>query len=57
MKDLIDTEVNAVVFKALNRLAPENMSDLFIRNSESHLWSLRNTNTNLQVPKKTTKHG
>ena len=41
-----------MVFKALNGLAPEYLSDLFIRNSESHLRALRNTNTDLQVPKK-----
>ena len=51
--DLIDTEINNMVFKVLNGLAPDYLSDLFIRNSESYLWSLRNTNTNLQVPKNT----
>ena len=57
IQDLIDTEINTMVFKVLNGLAQEYLSDLFIRNSESHLWALRNTNTGLQVPKKTTNNG
>ena len=44
-------------FKALNGLAPEYLSDLFIRNSESQLGALRNTNTDLLVPKKKTNKG
>ena len=52
MQDLIDTEINTMVFKVLNGLAPEYFSNLFIRNSESYLWSLRNTKTDLDVPKK-----
>ena len=35
IQDLIDTEINTMVFKALNGLAPEYLSNLFIRNSES----------------------
>ena len=34
-----------------NGLGPENLSDLFIRNSESHLRALRNTSTDLQLSK------
>ena len=45
-----------MVFKALNGLAPEYLSDLFIRNPEGHISALRNTNTDLQVPKKKTKN-
>ena len=57
IQDLIDTEINTTVFKVLNSLAPVYLSDLFIRNSESHLQALRNTKTDLQVPKKTTNNG
>ena len=32
-EDLIETEVGTMVFKALNSLAPENLSNLFLRNS------------------------
>ena len=41
IQDLIDTEINTMVFKALNGLAPEYLSNLFIKNSESHLLALR----------------
>ena len=57
IQDLIDTEINTILFKALNGLAPEYLSKLFIRNSESHLLALRNTITDLQLPKKTTTTG
>ena len=46
-----------MVFKALNGLAPEYLSKLFIRNSETHLLALRNTSTDLQLPKKRTSNG
>ena len=46
-----------MVFKALNSLAPKYLSDLFKRNSESHLRVLRNTSSDLQLPNKTTKNG
>ena len=57
IQDLIDTEINTMVFKALNGLAPEYLSNLFIRNSESHLMALRNTSTDLQLPKKSATNG
>ena len=57
IQDLIDTEVNTVVFKDHNGLAPEYLSDLFIRNSESHLRALQNTSTYLEVPMKKTNNG
>ena len=37
IQDLINTEIKTMIFKALNDLAPEYLSKLFIRNSESHL--------------------
>ena len=55
--DLIETETNTMAFKALNGLAPEYLSKLFIRNSETHLLALRNTSTYLQLPKKRTSNG
>ena len=57
IQDLIDTETNTIVFKALNGHAPEYLSKLFIRNSETHLLALRNTTTDLQLPKKRTSNG
>ena len=55
-QELIDIEFNPVVFKALNGLAPEYFSKLYIRNSETHLLALRNTSTDLQLPKKRTSN-
>ena len=57
IQEMIDTETTIMVFKALNSLAPEYLSDLFKRNSESHLRVLRNTSSDLQLPNKTTKNG
>ena len=57
IQDLIDTEINTMILKARNGLAREYLSSLFIRNSESHLMALRNTSTDVQLPKKTTANG
>ena len=57
IQDLIDSETKIMVFKARNGLAPEHLSDLLIRNYNSHLRLLRNTSTDLQLPKKTTNNG
>ena len=46
-----------MVFKALNDLALEYLSDLLIRNYNSHLRPLRNTITDLQLPWKAAKNG
>ena len=46
-----------MIFKALNGLTPKYISDLLIRNSENHLRVLRNTTTDLQLPKKAAKNG
>ena len=53
--DLVDNEAVIMGFKALTSIAPENLSDLFIRNSYGHLRPLQNTSTDLQLPKNTTK--
>ena len=55
IQDLIETEIHTMVFKALNGLPPKYLLNLFITNSESHLLALRNTSTNLRLPKKTTE--
>ena len=57
IQDMIDTEINTMVFKALNGLTPKYISDLLIRNSENHLRVLQNTTTDLQLPKKATNMG
>ena len=57
IQDLIDNETKIMVFKALNGLAPENLFDLLIRNYNCHLQPLRNTSTDLELPKKETNNG
>ena len=57
IQDLIDTKIDTMVFKALHSPTPEYLSDLFIRSSESHLWPLRYTCTDLQLPKTTRDNG
>ena len=54
---MINIEMNTMVYKTLNGLAPEYLSDLFIRNSKSHLRALPNTSTDLKLPKKASKIG
>ena len=36
IQDLINIEINNMVYKALNNLAPDYSSDLFVRNSDCH---------------------
>ena len=57
IQDLIDTETNVMIFKALNGLAPGYLSKLFLTNSETHLLALRNTSTDLQLSKKRISNG
>ena len=37
VEDMIDTEINTMVFKALNSLTPKYILDVLIRNSENYL--------------------
>ena len=46
-----------MVFKSLNQLAPEYLCGLFTRNSLCSSYSLRNTGTNLRLPKKRSSNG
>ena len=46
-----------MVFKSLNELAPQYLISLFNRNSQCSTRCLRNTETDLRVPKKTTANG
>ena len=47
IQNLIDNETKTMIFKALNGLAAEYLSDLFIRNSDSLLRPPRNISTYL----------
>ena len=46
-----------MVYKSLNGLAPHYMSKLFTRNSTGNSRSLRNTATDLRLPKKSSANG
>ena len=57
IEQLISYESKIVVFKSLNELAPQYLSSLFKRNSQCSTRCLRNTETYLRVPKKTSVNG
>ncbi len=57
IEELIDSESKTMVFKSLNELAPHYMENLFKRNSEFSSRSLRNTETDLRIPKKISTNG
>ena len=46
-----------MVYKSLNGLASQYMRNLFTRNSASNFGGLRNTATDLMLPKKTSANG
>ena len=54
--DLINIEIKTIAFKSVNNLAPQYLIDLFNRNSLSSSHKLRNTDSDLQVPKKKTSN-
>ena len=55
--ELIDQDSRSMVYKSINGLAPQYMGNLFIRNSTCNSRSLRNTATDLRLPKKTSANG
>ena len=57
IQQLIDNESKTMVFKSLNDLAPRYLESLFKRNSQCSIHSLRNTKTDLRVPKKISTNG
>ena len=46
-----------MVYKSINRFAPQYMSNLFTRNSARSSLSLRNTKTDLRLPKEASANG
>ena len=54
---LIAEESNTKVYKSLNDLAPQYLGCLFTRNSAGEARTLRNTSTDLRIPKKTSLIG
>ena len=57
MDELIINESNIMVFKSLHGLAPQYMSNLFTKTSQLTSRNLRNSATDLRVPKKTSTNG
>ena len=55
INELIDIESKTIVFKTLNELAPPYLCSLFRKNSQSTSYRLRNTSTDLRLPKKVQK--
>ena len=50
IEELISNETKICVFKAVNGLAPQYLTELFSRNSQRSLHILRNTSTDLKLP-------
>ena len=57
IEQLIADESNIMVFKSLHELAPPYLCDFFTRNSNSSSYVLRNTVTDLKLPKKESCNG
>ena len=55
--ELIAMESNIMVFKSLHKLAPQYMCNLFTKTSQLTSMNLRNTATDLRLPKKNSKNG
>ena len=46
-----------MVYKSINNMAPQYMSEIFTRNLDEATRQLQNTNTDLKMPKKRTCNG
>ena len=57
IEKLINRENCTMVYKSLNKLAPENLGNIFSKLSDVHTRVLRNTKCNLAVPKMRTAYG
>ena len=55
INELIDIESKTMVFKSLNELAPPYLRSLFRKNLQSTSYRLRNTSTDLRLPKNAQK--
>ena len=55
--ELIDNETKTMAFKSLSDLAPQYLCNLFTKNSACSSRSLRNTETDLRLPKKRSAYG
>ena len=57
IEELIGYESKIMVFKSLNELAPRYLCNLFTKNSQCSSRNLRNTETDLRLPKKKSAKG
>ena len=57
IEELINRQVNLTVFKCLKRIAPKYLCDIFTKNTVNATRSLRNTNTDLRLPLKSSANG
>ena len=55
--DMIKVETACMVYKSINDLAPDYLSEIFTKNSACRRKNLRNTATDLQVPLMKTCNG
>ena len=57
IKELIDKQAKLMVFKCINDLAPTYLCNLFTKKADCTERSLRNTNTDLRLPLKSSANG
>ena len=57
INEVIDIQSKTMAFKNLNELAAPYLRSLFGKNSQSTSYRLRNTSTDLRLPKKRTENG
>ena len=57
INELIEYESKTMVFKSPNELAPQYLRNLFTKNSQCATHNLRNTLTDLRLPKRKTSAG
>ena len=57
ISDIILSETATIMFKSTNSLAPEYLSELFVKNSALNTMRLRNTEADLRVPLFKTANG
>ena len=57
VSDIIRSETAIIMYKSLNGLVPEYLSNLFVKNSTRNMKNLRNTENDLSLPLRKTYNG
>ena len=57
LSDIIRSETATAMYKSLNGLVPEYLSNLFVKNSTRNIRKLRNTETDLSLALRKTNNG